>query len=122
MIDMITAKQEIGKFFYECGFGTILSSVPQNRLSEIISSLTMKGNQSKTTDFAELKQRDRSTYGHFLSKGKWDEKAVSQKQQEQSFQKVAELAIAKQAAIHLSIDDTVIAKKKPSSRAKRPME
>ena len=58
MVDMIAARQEIGKFFYECGFGTILSSVPQNRLLEIISSLTMKGNQSKTTDFAELKQRN----------------------------------------------------------------
>ena len=122
MVDMIAARQEIGKFFYECGFGAILSSVPQNRLLEIISSLTMKGNQSKTTDFAELKQRNRTTYGHFLSKGKWDEKAVSQKQQEKSFQKVAELAQAKQVALHLSIDDTVIEKKKPSSQAKRPME
>ena len=122
MVDMITARQEIGKFFYECEFGALLSSVPQNRLIEIISSLTMKGNQGKTTDFAELKQRDRSTYGHFLSKGKWDEKAVSQKQQEKSFQKAAELALARQAPLYLSIDDTVIEKKKPSSRAKRPME
>ena len=122
MVDMITARQEIGKFFYECEFGALLSSVPQNRLIEIISSLTMKGNQGKTTDFAELKQRDRSTYGHFLSKGKWNEEAVSQKQREQAFGKVAELAMAKQEAVHLSIDDTVIAKKKPSSRAKRPME
>ena len=122
MVDMIAAREEIGKFFYECGFGAILSSVPQNRLLEIISSLAMKGNQSKTTDFAELKQRNRTTYGHFLSKGKWDEKAVSQKQQEESFQKVAELALAKQVALCLSIDDTVIEKKRPSSRAKRPME
>lgn len=122
MVDIVTARHEIGKFFYEYGFGEILSGVPQNRLTEIISSLAMKGNQSKTTDFAELKQVFRTTYGHFLSKGKWDEQAVSQKQQERSFQKTAELALAKHAPLYLSIDDTVIEKKKPSSRAKRPME
>ena len=82
----------------------------------------MKGNQSKTTDFAELKQGFRTTYGHFLSKGKWDERAVSQTQQKESFWKAAELAQAKQAPLYLSIDDTVIEKKKPSSQAKRPME
>ena len=87
MVDMITARQAIGKFFYAYGFGEILSSVPQNRLGEIIAGLSMKGNQSKKTDFAELNQGFRTTYGHFLSKGKWDEKAVSQKQQEKSFQK-----------------------------------
>ena len=43
MVDMIAARQEIGKFFYECGFGAFLSSVPQNRLLEIISSLAIKG-------------------------------------------------------------------------------
>ena len=122
MVDMITARQAIGKFFYAYGFGEILSSVPQNRLGEIIAGLSMKGNQSKTTDFAELKQGYRTTYGYFLSKGKWDEAAVSQKQQEQAFRKAAELAKAKQAPLHLGIDDTVIEKKIPSSRAKRPME
>ena len=122
MVDIVTARQEIGKFFYKYGFGETLSSVPQNRLAEIISSLAMKGNQSKTTDFAEPGQGYRTTYGHFLSKGKWDEQAVSQKQQERSLQKAAELALAKHVPLYLSIDDTVIEKKKPSSQAKRPME
>ena len=122
MVDMIAARKEIGKFFYGKGFGEILSSVPQNRLAEIIASLAMKGNQGRTTDFVELKQGFRTTYGHFLSKGKWDEKAVSQKQQEESFRNAAELAIAKQVPVYLNIDDTVIEKKKPSPRAKRPME
>ena len=122
MVNIITAREEIGKFFYQYGFGQILSGVPQERLAEIISGLAMKGNQSKTTDFAELKQGFRTTYGHFLSKGKWDEQAVSQQQQEVSFQKIAELALAKDAPLYLSIDDTVIEKKKPSTRAKQPME
>ena len=110
MVNIITAREEIGKFFYQYGFGQILSGVPQERLAEIISGLAMKGNQSKTTDFAELKQGFRTTYGHFLSKGKWDEQAVSQQQQEVSFQKIAELALAKGAPLYLSIDDTVVYK------------
>lgn len=82
----------------------------------------MKGNQSKTTDSAELNRRVRSTYGHFLSKGKWNEKKVSQKQQEGAFRKLYELTQTRQRPFDLSIDDTVIEKKRPSSWAKRPME
>lgn len=58
----------------------------------------------------------------FCPKEKWDEKAVSQKQREGAFRKAAEMALAEQAPLYLSIDDTVIEKKKPSSQAKRPME
>ncbi len=122
MVDIIAARKAAGKFFYRYGFGENLSSVPQNRLTEIICSLAMKGNQSKTTDFAELKQGFRTTYGYFLSKGKWDERKVSQKQQTEALRKASELALAKREPVYLSIDDTVIEKKKPSSRAVRPME
>ena len=118
MVSIITGREEIGKFYYQYGLGEILSRVPQERLTEIICGMAMKGNQSKTTDFAEIKQRFHTTYGHFLSKGKWDEQAVSRQQQEASFQKIAELAQEKGAPVYLSIDDTVIEKKKPSSRAK----
>ena len=122
MVNIITAQEEIGKFFHQYGMTEILKGVARKRLGEIISGIAMKGNQSKTTDFAELGQGFRTTYGHFLSKGKWDEQAVSRQQQEALFQKIAELALEKDTPIYLSIDDTVIEKKKPSSRAKRPME
>ncbi len=122
MVDIIAGRKAAGKFFYQYGFGEKMSSVPQKRLAEIICGLAMKGNQSRTTDFAELKQGFRTTYGHFLSKGKWDEQAVSRNQQEKSFQKAAELAREKQVPLYLSIDDTVIEKKRPSSRATRAME
>lgn len=122
MVDIIAGRKEVGKFFYSYGFEKNLSGVPQNRLAEMICSLAMKGNQSKTTDFAELKQGFRTTYGYFLSKGKWDEEKVSQRQQTEALRKASELALAKGEPVYLSIDDTVIEKKKPSSRAVRPME
>lgn len=64
----------------------------------------MKSNQSRTTDFAELRQVSRISYGHFLSQRKWGEKEVCKNQQEGAFQKLAGLAIAKQAVLYLSID------------------
>ena len=122
MANIIAGRKATGKFFYQYGFGEKLSSVPQKRLTEIICGLAMKGNQSRTTDFAELNQGYRTTYGHFLSKGKWDEEKVSQQQQAQALRKADELAGAKCAPIYPSLGDTVIEKKKPSSRATRPME
>ena len=68
MVDIIAAKKATGKFFYRYRFGENLSSVPQNRLTEIICSLAMKGNQSKTSDFAELRQGFRTTMGIFCPK------------------------------------------------------
>ena len=56
MADIIAGRKAMSKFFYQYGFGEKLSSVPQKRLTEIICGLAMKGNQSRTTDFAELKQ------------------------------------------------------------------
>ena len=122
MTDIIAGRKATGKFFYQYGFGENLSSVPQKKLTEIICGLAMKGKQSRTTDFAELNQEFRTSYGHFLSKGKWDEQKVSQQQQTEALRKADELAQTKGAPIYLSIDDTVIEKKKPSSRATRPME
>ena len=46
---------------------------------------------------------------------------MSQKQQADALRKVSEIALAKGEPVYLSIDDTVIEKKKPSSRAVRPM-
>lgn len=68
MVNIITARENIGQ---------ILSGVPQERLAEIRSGVEMEGNQSKTTNFAELKQRFRTAYGIF-TKVEWDEEAVSQ--------------------------------------------
>ena len=64
MADIIAGRKAMSKFFYQYGFGEKLSSVPQKRLTEIICGLAMKGNQSRTTDFAELKQGFRTSYGH----------------------------------------------------------
>lgn len=86
----------------------------------MILAMAQKGHSGKMVDCGELGAGHRTTYGHFLSKGKWDHEQVESAQRKKSFQTM--LSIAKNQPIYLSIDDTVISKKKPSRRATRPME
>ena len=114
MVNIITVREEIGKFFTGMGSEKI-----EQRTAEQACRYHMwsrhERDSSKTTDFAEIKQGNRITYGQFLSKDKWDEQEISQKQQEKALRKATELALAKGEPVCLSIDDTVIEKKKPSS-------
>ena len=72
-----------------------MSSVPQRRIQEMILAMAQKGHSGKMTDYAELGAGHRTTYGHFLSKGKWDHVAVEAVQRRNSFQSI--LSVAKSA-------------------------
>ena len=52
--------------------------------------------------FCRVKAGISDHYGYFLSKGKWDERKVSQKQQTEVLRKASELALAKHEPIYLS--------------------
>ncbi len=56
MVNIVAGKAETGKFFFQYGFESLLTSVPQRRLGKMLIGLAMKGNQSRATDFVELKQ------------------------------------------------------------------
>jgi len=118
---ILTLKEQIGKFFFAKHLD-FLTSVPQRRLQEIILSSCTRGNSGKLTDYSEVFPVHRTTYGHFLSKGKWNEEEVAKTQERESFQTISELAKSRKAPVFISIDDTVISKTRPSSRAKRPTE
>ena len=121
MNDIIAPNEQIRKFFFEKHLD-FLTSVPQQRIQEIMLSSCTRGNSGKLTDFADVFPVHRTTYGHFLSKGKWDEEKVAKIQESESFQTVSKLAEPQKAPVFISIDDTVIPKTKPSSKAKRPTE
>ncbi len=118
---ILSLKEQIRKFFFEKHLD-FLTSVPQRRMQEIILASCAKGNSGKMTDYAEVFPAHRTTYGHFLSKGKRDDEKVAQMQKHECFQLITELAASEQLPIFISIDDTVVPKTKPSSKAKRPTE
>lgn len=118
---IITPKEQIRKFFFEKHLD-FLTSVPQQRLQEMILTSCLKGNSGKMVDYAEGGPVHRTTYSHFLSKGKWDDERLEETQKRESFQTVTELAQATKTPVFVSIDDTVLPKTKPSSKAKRPTQ
>ena len=121
MKSIIQLKKKIVKFFAEKGFD-FLTSVPQKRMAEIILSSGMKGNTGKTSDYAEYGSVSRTTYGHFLSKGKWNEEKAKKIQKRETLSTVVEKAKKTGKPIYIKIDDTVCEKKPPSSKAKNPTE
>ena len=91
LVEIITPKEQIRKFFFEKQLD-FLSSVPQQRLQEIILSSCVKGNSGKMSDYAEVGPVHRTSYGHFLSKGKWDDEKLEETQKRESFQTLLELS------------------------------
>ena len=120
-MEIITPKEQIRKFFFERHLD-FLTSVPQQRLQEIILSSCVKGNSGKMADCAEIGTAHRTTYGHFLAKGKWDDERLEETQKRESFRAISELSRKNKTPLFVSIDDTVLPKTVPSSKAKRPME
>lgn len=121
MLTMVTQTDQIRKFFYEKHLD-FLTSVPQRRIQEIILSCSLRGNSGKMNEYAQLSAGHRTTYGHFLAKGKWDDAKLEETQKRESFLAVVKEAKEKSSVIYVSIDDTVIPKTRPSSKAKRPTE
>jgi hypothetical protein len=91
-------------------------------MQEIILSSGMKGNSGKTSDYAEHGSVCRTTYGHFMSKGKWNESKVAEIQKRETMSAVLEKAQSTGETVYIKIDDTVCEKKRPSSKAKKPTE
>lgn len=120
-MEIIAPKEQIRKFFFEKHFD-FLTSVPQRRLQEIILSSCVKGNSGKMADYAETGAVHRTTYGHFLAKGKWDDTKLEETQKRESFQVMSEISCSNNTPLFVSIDDTVLPKIVPSSKAKRPTE
>lgn len=113
MENRITVGEELRKYFYETGLN-LLSSVPQRRIQEMILAMAQKGHSGKMTDCGELGAGHRTTYGHFLSKGKWDHAKVEAIQRQKSYLTILSVAEKANQPVYLSIDDTVVPKKKPS--------
>ena len=120
-MEIIAPIEQIRKFFFEKHLD-FLTSVPQRRIQEIILSSCKKGNSGKTVDYSESGTAHRTTYGHFLAKGKWDDEQLEKTQKRESFQTISELSHQNGTPLFVSIDDTVLPKTAPSSKAKRPTQ
>jgi len=81
-----------------------------------------KGFSAKTTDIAEYSENHRTTIGHFLSYGAWNEKYLQRIIREESLNFVLKHSIKTDEPLFIIHDDTICQKTKPSSQAKSSIE
>lgn len=91
-------------------------------IQEFIIASTAKGYRGKVVDIAEWSPSHRTSIGHFLSHGVWDETYLQRIVKKESLDFVIKHAKQIEEPLFVIHDDTVCEKTKPSSQAKRPIE
>lgn len=100
-------------------------SRPVNRhIADFIAGATQKGYRGKVTDLVELSLSSchRTTFGHFLAKGIWDETYLWKSMKNQVLLSIGKLAKQEKTPTFIIHDDTIAKKTKPSSQAIHPIE
>ncbi|UOF91515.1 IS701 family transposase [Fodinisporobacter ferrooxydans] len=91
-------------------------------IQEFFIAATAKGYRGKVVDIAEWSSCHRTSIGHFLSDGVWDESYIQRLVKQESLSFVLSHAKQTEQPIFVIHDDTVSEKTKPSSQAKHPIE
>ena len=80
------------------------------------------GYRGKTVDFERHSNCHRTTIGHFLNKGKWNEVIIENVLKQKVVDTIYEEARRTGKPIFVIADDTISSKTSPSSHAKHPIE
>jgi hypothetical protein len=100
-------------------------SQPVNRhITDFIAGAIQKGYRGKVNDLVELSFASchRTTFGHFLSKGNWDESYLWKTMKNKVLQTIKQTARETRTPTFAIYDDTIAKKTKPSSQAIHPIE
>ncbi len=116
-----TRKRENEQVFERKRYG-FFSSVPEKHIVDIMAGASSVGFTGKTTQMHKYSENHRTTIGHFLNKGKWDDERLDKTLSSECYKTIQRLAKERAVPVFLDLDDTTNPKKKPSSRANRPME
>lgn len=74
------------------------------------------------TDLAEYSDCHRTTLGHFLDQGVWDDEVLQHKVKTESLRQILETSQRTGEPLFVIHDDTIAQKTKPSSQARSPIE
>ena len=114
--------ESISKFFQKHRLSLYVSKPVLQHIQTFIVASTAKGYRGKVVDLAEFSPRHRTSLGHFLSEGAWDESYLQRIVKQESLGFVVRLAEQTEQPLFVIHDDTVCEKTKPSSQAERPIE
>lgn len=100
------------------------SEPARKHIANFIAGASQKGYRGKVTDLVELSFASchRTTFGHFLAKGIWDESYLWKAMKDIVLATVRKAAQRTTEPIFAIYDDTISKKTKPSSQASRPIE
>ena len=93
-----------------------------NHLMSILISIFISGYHGKTTDFAKNSFCHRTTIAHFLNSGKWDDSLLSDALKQAVIEIIYSEAARTGNPVFYIVDDTIVSKTKPLSRALHPIE
>lgn len=100
------------------------SEPARKHIANFITGASQKGYRGKVTDLVELgfASCHCTTFGHFLSKGSWDESYLWRAMKDLVLATVQKAAKQITSPIFAIYDDTISKKTKPSSQASHPIE
>lgn len=114
--------ETIINFFNSCRLPLYFSKPVLQHIKEFIVASTAKGYRGKVVDIAEWSSCHRTSIGHFLSHGMWEESYIQRIVKKKSLQFVNKHSQQTQKPIFVIHDDTVCEKTMPSSQAENPIE
>jgi len=121
-IVIVPNHEQIRNFLNHHRLPLYFSKPALQHITEYIAASTAKGFRGKVVDIAEYSDCHRTTIGHFLSDGKWDESYLQRIVKEESLRHVVQQSKQTKEPIFVIHDDTVCKKTKPSLQAVSPIE
>jgi hypothetical protein len=121
---ILSDDETIHKFISKLHLPLYFSRPVNQHIADFIAGATQKGYRGKVTDLVELSISSchRTTFGHFLSKGNWDESYLWKAMRNHALQAIDQLSKQEATPTFIIHDDTISKKTKPSSQAIHPIE
>ena len=114
--------ETIFKMLKEINLTKQLSNIAITHIITILIAIFSIGYRGKTVDFERHSNCHRTTIGHFLNKGKWNEVIIENVLKQKVVDTIYEEAKRTGKPIFVIADDTISSKTSPSSHAKHPIE
>ncbi len=112
----------IYKFFMQIKLEDHYRRVILRHIMSILICVFTIGYKGKTVQMEKTSEKHRTTIGHFLNHGKWDEGILEQCVKTEVIRRIYGEARRTGKPIYCIVDDTISSKTKPSSRALHPIE
>lgn len=121
---IITEKKDIIKFIKEIKIDIYLTNIQKIYFTLIIMSFAMSGSCNKIKNISNMYfvNKHKTSIGRFLSKSIFDIEKIINIYQKYIRKIILNISLITKNAIETIIDDTVLEKTKPSSKAKNPSE